>query len=116
MRHVKTGGRRREFEVVLESGAVQGAMMVLPPGGKSDEEVANEHPGAEQWMYVVEGTGRVRGRGGRGVKVGPGSLVLIERREAHQVENVGTGRLVTVNFYCPPAYTQGGEVRKAVTG
>jgi hypothetical protein len=40
-----------------------------------------------------------------------GSLLLIERKENHQVSNTGRGLLRTLNFYVPPAYRRDGNPR-----
>lgn len=89
--------------------------MVLQPG-QSTGDKENEHPRAEQWLYVISGAGRAR-VGRRSVKLGQGSLLLIEKNEKHQVENPGrTAPLVTLNFYVPPAYSRRGEVRRGVKG
>ncbi|RYE65571.1 MAG: cupin domain-containing protein, partial [Rhizobiaceae bacterium] len=42
-----------------------------------------------------------------------GSLLLIERGERHEIRNTGDAPLVTINFYTPPAYTQGGVLKRA---
>ena len=42
-----------------------------------------------------------------------GSLLLIERGEAHEIRNTGRTPLKTVNFYSPPAYTRDGDERPA---
>jgi oxalate decarboxylase/phosphoglucose isomerase-like protein (cupin superfamily) len=39
---------------------------------------------------------------------------LIEKNEAHQIQNTGHEALRTINFYCPPAYTLVGEVKRSV--
>jgi mannose-6-phosphate isomerase-like protein (cupin superfamily) len=118
MRHIHTGAHRGFFRVLASSDAAQAAMMVLKPG-QSTGEKQNEHPRAEQWVYVVSGTGRAR-VGRRSAKLKDGSLLLVEQNEEHQIQNTGRKKpLVTINFYVPPAYTPGGDVRlraKSVTG
>jgi hypothetical protein len=57
MKHLSTGSRRNQFEVLLHSRQLQAAKMTLPPGGVSDDEPRNEHPDSEQWMFVISGTG-----------------------------------------------------------
>jgi mannose-6-phosphate isomerase-like protein (cupin superfamily) len=81
--------------------------MTLAPGAESNESSANEHAWAEQWLYVVSGTGSAR-IGRRTVKLRPGSLLLIEKREPHVIR-AGRSRLVTINVYVPPAYRKDGE-------
>jgi mannose-6-phosphate isomerase-like protein (cupin superfamily) len=85
--------------------------MTLAPGAASDEDSANEHAWAEQWLYVVSGTGTAR-VAGRTVKLRPGSLLLIEKREPHVIRAGRRNRLVTVNLYVPPAYDSEGEPRR----
>ena len=87
--------------------------MVLGPGESSSEKVEDEHPRAEQWVFVVSGTGRAKFKR-RSVGLKEGSLLLIEKNEAHQITNTGDGPLVTLNFYAPPAYDENGEVRPSV--
>jgi len=115
MRHIHTGSHRVFFRVLTSSDSAQAAMMVLKPG-ESTGEKQNEHPRAEQWLYVIAGGGRAR-VGRRSVKLKEGSLLLVEQNEAHQVENTGrTKPLVTLNFYVPPAYKRDGEVRLRAKG
>ena len=82
--------------------------MTIRPGGESSEDSANEHAWAEQWLYVVAGTGVAR-VSGRTVKIRPGSLLLIGKREPHVIRNTGRANLVTINVYAPPAYGADGE-------
>jgi mannose-6-phosphate isomerase-like protein (cupin superfamily) len=86
----------------------QAATMTLRPGTSSDESSRNEHAWAEQWLYVVSRTGTAR-CGRRSIKLRAGSLLLVEKREPHKIENTGRSNLVTVNIYVPPAYDDEGE-------
>jgi mannose-6-phosphate isomerase-like protein (cupin superfamily) len=115
MKHVRVLGNRSHFKVVAEGSSSQAAMMTLRPGQSSSDEPENEHPRAEQWVLVISGRGRVKTRG-PSVAIRRGSLVLIEKSEAHQISNTGRGPLVTVNFYAPAAYTGDGEVKRSVKG
>ena len=45
----------------------------------------------------------------------PGSVLLIEKNEPHQIINTGRRELRTVNFYAPPAYGKDGDVLPKVT-
>ena len=103
---------RRAFSVLHASRTSQAATMTLAPGATSNESSANEHGWAEQWLYVVSGTGTAR-IGGRSVKLRPGSLVLVERREPHVIKAGPRARLVTMNVYVPPAYDKRGEPLKS---
>ena len=109
MRHVKTGSKRGFFQVLAATASAQAAMMTLSPGQKSGGAVENEHPSAEQWLFVVSGGGTAR-VGKRRVEIRANSLLLIEKGEPHQIENTGRQRLVTFNLYVPSAYDQQGEV------
>ena len=82
--------------------------MTLAPGASSQEDSANEHSWAEQWLYVISGTGSAR-VGKRSIRLVPGSLLLIEKREPHQIRAGARSRLVTLNVYVPPAYGTDGE-------
>jgi mannose-6-phosphate isomerase-like protein (cupin superfamily) len=95
------------FRVVRGNRASQAAEMVLAAG---DEEGGsdNRHRGADQWLFVVSGSGEAVVDGKRH-KLAAGSLVFIERREKHQVRNTGRGPLRTLNFYVPPAYKSDGN-------
>ena len=81
--------------------------MVLAPGdgeGSGD----NRHRGADQWVYVVSGTGRATVNRKR-YALRAGALLLIERGDEHEIRNTGRGLLRTLNVYVPPAYTKGGD-------
>jgi mannose-6-phosphate isomerase-like protein (cupin superfamily) len=109
MRHVQTARlRRRGFQVLHKTRTSQAATMTLRPGGESSEDSANEHAWAEQWLYVVSGTGTAR-VSGRTVKLRTGSLLLIGKHEPHVIRNTGRTNLVTINIYAPPAYQRDGE-------
>ena len=81
--------------------------MVLGPGD-AEGDSGNRHRGADQWLYVVSGTGEARVDGKRH-RLRAGSLLLIERREKHEVRNTGRTPLRTLNFYSPPAYRTDGN-------
>ena len=113
MRHIVTHKYRSMFDVLESTRSAQAAMMTLRPGQSSSDDVVNEHPKAEQWLFVVAGSGRAV-VGKRSVALKEGSLLLIEKREPHKITNTGRSRMITLNFYCPPAYTSGGDVKPAV--
>lgn len=109
MKHIATRRlRRRSFAVLHATRSSQAATMTLRPGATSSEASANEHAWAEQWLYVVSGTGTAR-VSGRTVRLREGSLLLIGKREPHVIRNTGRSNLVTVNVYAPPAYGRSGE-------
>jgi mannose-6-phosphate isomerase-like protein (cupin superfamily) len=109
VKHIATPRlRRRGFAVLHATRSSQAATMTLRPGATSSEDSANEHAWAEQWLYVVSGTGTAR-VSGRTVRLREGSLLLIGKREPHVIRNTGRTDLVTVNVYVPPAYRPDGE-------
>lgn len=97
----------RGFRVALGNRRAQAAEMVLEPG-KAEGSRDNRHRGADQWLYVVAGAGVARVNG-RPIALRPGTLLLIEARDEHEVKNTGRGLLRTLNVYVPPAYTRGGD-------
>jgi mannose-6-phosphate isomerase-like protein (cupin superfamily) len=95
------------FRVALGNSRSQGAAMTLAPGdleGGPD----NRHRGADQWLFVVSGSG-VALLNGRRTRLRAGSLVLIERGDRHEIRNTGRTPLRTLNIYVPPAYTTSGD-------
>jgi mannose-6-phosphate isomerase-like protein (cupin superfamily) len=95
------------FRVLRGNKASQAAEMVLAPGD-AEGGADNRHRGADQWLFVLSGSGEAIVNGRRH-KLGAGSLVFIERREKHQVKNTGRTLLRTLNFYVPPAYKKNGD-------
>ena len=113
MQLLNTSRQRRLFDVLTQTRSAQAAMMTLRPGQASSDEPENEHPRAEQWLFVVRGSGRAI-VGKRRLALKQGSLLLIEKGEPHQITNTGGGQMVTFNLYCPPAYDASGEVKPSV--
>jgi mannose-6-phosphate isomerase-like protein (cupin superfamily) len=111
MKHVVLTAKRASFKVLMETPSAQAALMSLKPG-ESTGDPDNEHPRCEQWLYVISGQGKVlAGRQRHSIKAG--SLVVIEKREIHQVTATGEEPLVTLNLYVPSAYTKSGEPKKS---
>lgn len=106
MKH-KTLPLQSGFEVAFASRQVQAAEMTLAPGSNTGGP-DNRHRGADQWMYVVSGTGLAIVDGVQQV-LQAGSLLVIEHGEAHEIRCTGDQPLRTVNFYSPPAYRNDGE-------
>ena len=95
------------FRVAFDVRLAQAAEMVLAPGD-SEGGPDNRHRGADQWLYVVSGEGEARVEG-EAHRLRPGSLLLVERGEEHEIRNTGRVPLRTLNFYVPPAYDANGE-------
>jgi len=97
----------RGFSVVLTNRRAQAATMVIAPGdceGGPD----NRHRGADQWLYVLTGTG-VAIVAKRKNPLRAGTLLLIERGTTHEIRNTGRSQLKTLNLYVPPAYASDGD-------
>jgi mannose-6-phosphate isomerase-like protein (cupin superfamily) len=104
-----------DFAPICATRSAQAALMELKPGGESDDDVSNEHPHSEQWVFVLAGSGRAtvvnKKQSPRRVKLCPGLLLVIEKGERHQIRNTGRGKLRILNMYCPPAYDSKGNLR-----
>jgi mannose-6-phosphate isomerase-like protein (cupin superfamily) len=103
-KHLRWG---KGFRVAIGNARSQAAEMVIAPGD-SEGDPQNRHRGADQWLYVLSGTGSALINGTRyGLKAG--SLVLIEQGDKHQIKNTGRALLRTLNIYVPPAYDSKGD-------
>lgn len=95
------------FRVAFEVRKAQAAEMVIAPGDSEGGE-DNRHRGADQWLFVLSGTG-VATVEGRRVPLKAGKLLVIEKGERHEVRNTGRTLLKTLNFYYPPAFAADGD-------
>ena len=95
------------FRVAFEVRKAQAAEMVIAPGG-SEGGTDNRHRGADQWLFVVSGSGVATVEGKR-VPLRAGKLLVIEKGERHDVRNTGRTLLKTLNFYYPPAFEAEGD-------
>lgn len=95
------------FKVVAGNRRAQAATMVIAPG-ECEGGPDNRHRGADQWLFVVDGTGTAIVRGRR-LALRPGTLLLIEAGDTHEIRAGGKAPLRTVNVYVPPAYTTSGD-------
>ncbi|MBL9091573.1 MAG: cupin domain-containing protein [Planctomycetaceae bacterium] len=113
MKLVQFGAERGSFAKLAESRDVQALKMTLAPGDESTDSPDNEHRWSEQWLFVLAGRGQVRIGKTKGrlhsYPLRKGSLLLVEKGELHRIRNTGRTRLVTLNFYVPPAYDQSGD-------
>ena len=95
------------FRVVLGDKHAQAAQMTLGPG-QTEGGPDNRHRGADQWLYIVSGTGEAVVNGSK-VLLREGTLLLIQRGDTHEIRNTGRSPLRTLNVYVPPAYTADGD-------
>ena len=106
MKQAKLNGTS-SFRVVLSNRRSQAAEMVLA-AGNAEGDSDNRHVGSDQWLYVASGIGTAIIKGKR-YPLRAGTLILIERGDAHEIRNTGKSKLRTVNIYVPPAYRKSGE-------
>jgi mannose-6-phosphate isomerase-like protein (cupin superfamily) len=102
-KHLRFG---KGFRVAIGNARSQAAEMVIPPG-EAEGNPENRHRGADQWLYVIAGKGSALVNGKR-YALRPGTLLLIEHNDEHEVKNTGRENLRTLNFYVPPAYSPSG--------
>jgi mannose-6-phosphate isomerase-like protein (cupin superfamily) len=95
------------FRVAFEVRKAQAAEMVIAPGG-SEGGPDNRHRGADQWLFVLSGSGLATVEEKR-VALKAGTLLVIEKGERHEVRNTGRTLLKTLNFYYPPAFDSEGD-------
>src|SRR5579862_6018012 len=87
------------FRVLIMNRRAQAAQMVIQPG-ESEGNSCNRHRGADQWLYVVSGTGLATVND-RSSPLKAGVLLLIESGDRHEIRNTGRSPLRTLNFYAP---------------
>ncbi|HEV8543393.1 MAG TPA: cupin domain-containing protein [Verrucomicrobiae bacterium] len=102
------------FRVAIGNDRAQSAEMVLDPG-ETEGGRDNHHRGADQWIFVVSGSGSATVNGKK-LSLLPGTIVLVEKGENHEIKNTGTTPLRTVNLYVPPAYKKNGDPLPAGKG
>ena len=100
-----------DFKVLIGNPRSQAAVMVIKPGDAEGGK-GNRHKGSDQWLYVASGTGVATVKG-KAHKLGPGTLLLIEHGDTHEIKNDSKDPLETLNFYVPPAYTEDEETLPA---
>ena len=93
---------RPGFRLSACNAKSQGAVMVLPVGGKEGGP-DNFHRGSDQWLFIVDGTG-VAVVNSRKLKLDAGVMLLIEAGDKHEIRNTGRTLLKAVSVYVPPAY------------
>ena len=103
MQHIALADRSDEFAVVAGTARSQAAVMTLAPGEDTGEPHETEHPEADQWLFVLAGTGEATGEGWK-QSLAPGSLLLIAAGEGHRIRATGSTPLRTLNVYAPPHY------------
>ena len=95
------------FRVAIGNRRAEAAEMVIAPG-VAEGDPANRHRGADQWLFVLSGTG-VATINDRRYRLRDNVLLLIEHGDRHEIRNTGQTLLRTLNFYVPPAYTKSGD-------
>lgn len=100
-RAVQVDGKS-QFRVVAGSSRSQAAEMALE-AGESTGGPDNRHPDSDQWVLVLSGSGTAIVEGEEH-DLSPGTLLLIEAGEAHELRSGPDEPLATVNVYAPPEY------------
>ena len=95
------------FHVSIGNRRSQAAVMVIAPGD-AEGDPRNRHRGADQWLFVESGSGVAKINHKR-YKLKPGTLLLIEKGDEHEIRNTGRAIMKTLNFYVPPAYDSDGD-------
>jgi mannose-6-phosphate isomerase-like protein (cupin superfamily) len=103
-KHLRFG---KGFRIAQGNTRSQAAEMVIAPGD-AEGDPRNRHRGADQWLFVVSGSGTAHVNGKR-YPLSKGLLMLLEHGDRHEIKNTGTEQLRTLNFYVPPAYNKNGE-------
>jgi quercetin dioxygenase-like cupin family protein len=101
--HIVIGDRADAFAVVAGTSRSQAAVMTLQPREATGRPLSSEHPEADQWLYVLSGTGEAQGSGWR-QRLVPGSLLLIPAGEGHRIRADEHEELRTLNLYAPAHY------------
>lgn len=100
MKHINVLKHIANFKPLTQSADLQAAVMSLKHGESSSDDVENEHPLAEQWLFVISGIGTAK-VGRQRLHLSAGSLLPILRNAPHQITNTGQRKLLTLNFYSP---------------
>lgn len=95
------------FRVAFGNARAQAAEMVIAPGD-AEGGPKNRHAGADQWLFVLSGSGEATVNGAR-IALKKGALLLIERGDRHEIRATGRTPLRTLNVYVPPAYRKDGN-------
>lgn len=95
------------FRVVFGNRRAQAAEMTLAVG-QTEGGPDNRHRGSDQWLFVVSGTGAAVVNQRR-YSLRPGTVLLIEHGDRHEIRNTSEEPLRTLNVYVPPAYTHDGN-------
>ena len=98
---------REGFRVLRGNRRSQAAEMVIAPG-EAEGDACNRHRGADQWLFVIEGSGTALVKKKR-YTLRANTLLFIARGERHEIRNTGRAALRTINFYVPPAYAASGD-------
>lgn len=98
-RYTMEEGLASGFDVLGGTERTQAATLDLAPYTKTE----NRHDKSDRWVYVLTGAGKAV-VAGLDVKLAPGTLLLIEAGEPHELDNTGAEPMVLLNIYGPPAH------------
>jgi mannose-6-phosphate isomerase-like protein (cupin superfamily) len=94
---------KARFEVLQTTKRSQAAVMVLPPGDPSSEEM-NIHENSDQVLLLVEGELEAE-VGEKTATMRNGDFCIVPAGTPHRFKNLGESRAVTFNVYSPPEYS-----------
>lgn len=90
-----------EFKIIAGTEHSQAAVMVVQTA-RSEGGPDNRHHG-DQWLFVLSGEGEAVVNGTVAV-LAPGTLLLIEAGETHEISCTSMEPLRTLDIYAPPQY------------
>jgi mannose-6-phosphate isomerase-like protein (cupin superfamily) len=88
------------FDTLAHTDYSQGATLVVQPQTKTGGP-DNRHTDSDQWIYVIAGAGRAV-IAGREAHLDPGTILLIDPGEPHEIFCVGDDPLVMFTVFSPP--------------
>jgi mannose-6-phosphate isomerase-like protein (cupin superfamily) len=89
-----------DWTALMNNEHALAATMTLEPG-ETEGGPRNRHPANDQWVLVHAGEG-VAVVEGQEHALRPGTLLRIDRGEAHELRNSGREPLHTLSIYVPP--------------
>lgn len=95
---------QKEFPI---NATLTSALMVLKPGALRE---MHWHPNADEWQYVMSGTGRVTLFGSHGrvktMDYNQGKIAFIKQGYGHYIENTGNDDLNVLILFNSPSYQE----------
>lgn len=90
------------FAVLATTERSQAASMILQ-AGQSTGGPTNAHRDSDQWLYILNGSGRAT-VAGETHQLHRGDLICIEAGETHEITASQDEAMETFSIYAPPEY------------